>query len=90
MKHPTRPKSLTHLKTRAAETVREPGRAGEPVIITHRGVPMAQIQDISAFEETDETLALRKILALGDKQKEKGRVENAAAVVARLRGKARD
>lgn len=39
----------------------------------------------TSYEQTQETLALLKILALGNRQIEKGEVEPAAAVVRRLR-----
>lgn len=45
------------------------------------------LQDVVSFEETQETLALLKILALGQQDVETGRVKPVADVVARLRGK---
>ena len=45
------------------------------------------LQDVASFEETQETLALLKILALGSQDWEAGRVKPAAEVVARLRAK---
>jgi hypothetical protein len=43
------------------------------------------IQDVASYEETQETLALLKILALGSQQVEKGEVTPLADVVTRLR-----
>jgi hypothetical protein len=43
------------------------------------------IQDIESCEQTQETLALLKILALGTRQIEEGKVEPAAEVIRRLR-----
>lgn len=45
------------------------------------------MQDVASFEETQETLALLKILALGNQDVETGRVKPVAEVVARLRAK---
>lgn len=89
MKLSTQVKPISHLKAHAAEIVRKLARRGEPMIITQRGVAKAVIQDITAFEETQETLALLKILALGNRQVQEGKVEPAAAVIARLRRKGR-
>ena len=43
------------------------------------------IQDVKSYEETQEALALLKILALGDRQAEDGRVHKAKDALARLR-----
>lgn len=45
------------------------------------------LQDVASFEETQETLALLKILALGQRDVEDGRVKPVADVVASLRAK---
>ena len=45
------------------------------------------LQDIASFEETQETLALLKILALGNQDVAAGKVKPVADVVARLRAK---
>ena len=43
------------------------------------------MQDIDSYEQTQETVALLKVLALGIRQVEAGRVQPAADVVTRLR-----
>jgi hypothetical protein len=43
------------------------------------------IQDIESYEEMQETMALLKILALGTRQIEEGRVQPAMDVIKRLR-----
>jgi hypothetical protein len=48
------------------------------------------MQDIESYEQTQETMALLKILALGNRQIEKGKVEPAAEVIKRLRVHQRD
>ncbi len=47
----------------------------------------AVIQDVASFEETEETLALLKPLALGHRDVEAGRTKPARSVVQRLRSK---
>jgi len=44
------------------------------------------IQDIESYEQTRETMALLKILAMGNRQIEEGKIESAIDVVKRLRG----
>lgn len=54
-------------------------------MITQNGVAKAVILDVASYEETQETLALLKILALGNRQVEDGKVKPVADVVDRLR-----
>jgi PHD/YefM family antitoxin component YafN of YafNO toxin-antitoxin module len=59
----------------------------EPLVITQNGEAKAVLQDVASYEETQETLALLKILALGNQAVAAGKVQPVADVVARLRGK---
>lgn len=43
------------------------------------------MQDIESYEQTQETMALLKILALGNRQIEEGKVQPAADAIKRLR-----
>jgi hypothetical protein len=43
------------------------------------------LQDIATYEQTQETLALLKILALGNRQVDEGKVTSADIVFKRLR-----
>jgi len=45
------------------------------------------MQDVASYEETQETLALLKVLALGNREIDAGKVKPIAGVVARLRAK---
>ena len=47
------------------------------------------IQDIESYEETQETLALLKVLALGTGQIEEGRVKTAADAISDIRSSTR-
>jgi len=87
MKYSTRIKSISYLKANAAEIVRELAEQREPLLITQNGEAKAVIQDVASYESTQETLALLKILALGNRQIEEGRVVPATDVIGRLRAK---
>ena len=78
-------KSISYLKAHAAEILRTLGARGERLIITQNGEAKAVLQDIESYEQTQETMALLKILALGTRQIEAGQVSDAADVIARLR-----
>jgi hypothetical protein len=55
------------------------------LIITQNGEAKEVIQDIESYEKTLETMALLRILALGNRQIEEGKVQPAADVIKRLR-----
>lgn len=85
MKLSSQVKPISYLKAHTAEIVRTLGEHGQPLIITQNGEPKVVIQDIKSYEEAQETMALLKILALGNRQIEEGKVESAADVIQRLR-----
>ena len=85
MKLSSQIKPISYLKAHAAEIVRNLGEQREPLVITQNGEAKVVIQDIESYEQTQETMALLKILALGNRQIEEGKVQPAADVVKRLR-----
>ncbi len=87
MKLSSQIKPISYLKAHAAEIVRNLGKEREPLVITQNGEAKVVIQDIASYEQTQETLALLKILALGNRQVEEGKVQPAAEVIKRLREK---
>ena len=78
-------KPISYLKANAAEVARNLGKQQEPLIITQNGEAKLVVQDIESFERTEETMALLKILALGNRQVEQGKVKPASVVFKRLR-----
>ena len=78
-------KPISYLKAHAAEIVRKLGEQREPLVITQNGEAKVVIQDIESYEQTQETMALLKILALGIRQIEEGKVLSADDVIRRLR-----
>jgi prevent-host-death family protein len=80
MRYSTRIKPISYLKANAAEILRDLGKSG-PMIITQNGEAKAVIQDVVSYEETQETLALLKILALANQEIEEGKVEPLEDVV---------
>ncbi len=80
-------KPISYLKANAAKVLTELSEQRQPLVITQNGEAKAVLQDVAAFEETQETLALLKILAVGNQDLEAGRVKSVADVVARLRAK---
>jgi prevent-host-death family protein len=87
MRYSSRVKPISYLKANAAEVLAQLAERREPLVITQNGEAKAVIQDVASFEETQETLALLKILALGNQDIEAGKVKSVTEVVTRLRAK---
>lgn len=85
MRYTSRIKPISYLKANAAEVLDNLQEAREPLIITQNGEAKAVIQDILSYEETQETLALLKLLALGRQEAEAGKLEPMADTLSRLR-----
>ncbi|MDA7416247.1 type II toxin-antitoxin system Phd/YefM family antitoxin [Xenophilus arseniciresistens] len=87
MQYSTQVKPISYLKANAAEVLTQIAEAREPLVITQNGEAKAVLQDVASYEETQQTLALLKVLALGQQDVEAGRVKPVADVVKRLRAK---
>ena len=90
MRYSSQVKPISYLKANAAEVLANLAERREPMVITQNGEARAVLQDVASFEETQETLALLKILALGRQDIEASQVKPVAEVVARLRAKHAD
>ena len=87
MKLSSQIKPISYLKAHAAEIVRNMSGQGEPLVITQNGEAKVVMQDIESYEQTQETLALLKILALGTRQIEAGKVQSADKAIKEIRRK---
>ncbi|MHC1702031.1 MAG: type II toxin-antitoxin system Phd/YefM family antitoxin [Humidesulfovibrio sp.] len=77
---------VSHVKAHVSEIIgrmQEPGSG--PVIITQNGEARAVLMGIGEYEDMQESLALLKVLALGGRCVEEGRVSPAAAAFSRVR-----
>jgi len=88
MRYSRQIKPISYLKANAADVLQELEEQRKPLIITQNGEAKAVLQDVASYEETQETLALLKILALGSQQVEGGEVTPVSEVAKRLRSKA--
>ena len=87
MRYSTQIRPISYLKANAAEVLQVLEDERNPMIITQNGEAKAVIQDVASYEETQETLALLKILALGSQQVERGEITPITEVANRLRSK---
>ncbi|MBN2427529.1 MAG: type II toxin-antitoxin system Phd/YefM family antitoxin [Deltaproteobacteria bacterium] len=87
MKFSRQIKPISYLKAHAAEIVRNLEKQCDPLVITQNGEAKAVIQGIESYEQPQATMAMLKILALGTRQSEDGKVRTAADVIKGLREK---
>ena len=76
---------ISYLKANAAEVLLDLSARREPMVITQNGEAKAVLQDVASYEETQEMLALLKLLALGNQDIEAGRTKPAREVIDRLK-----
>jgi prevent-host-death family protein len=72
MRYSTQIKPISYVKSHAAELLDRIAEEREPIVITQNGEARAVLVDIASYEQTQETLALLKVLALADKEIEAG------------------
>ncbi|HEY4082197.1 MAG TPA: type II toxin-antitoxin system Phd/YefM family antitoxin [Burkholderiaceae bacterium] len=87
MRFSSQVKPISYLKANAAEVLAQLAEQREPLVITQNGEAKAVLQDVVSYEETQQTLALLKILALGQQEAAAGKLKPVGEVVARLRAK---
>ena len=84
MRLSTNVKPISYLKSHAAEIVKEITETREPLLITQNGVSSLVVQDVVSYEQTQQTMALLKIIAIGRRQIEQGQVKPMSEVFAEL------
>jgi prevent-host-death family protein len=59
-------KSISYLKSRAADLLKQINETHRPVIITQNGEPRAVLQDPESFEKMRNTIGILKLLSLAE------------------------
>ena len=77
-------KPISYFKANAAEIIKELNAHHGTMVITQHGEAKAVIQDIEEYERTQETLALLKMIAQGQKDLEAGRTIPAEQMIREL------
>jgi prevent-host-death family protein len=77
-------KPISYFKANAAEILRDLEEVREPMIITQNGEATAVVQDIASYEATQETLAMLKLIAVGRREIDEGKVRPAHDVLDEL------
>ena len=61
-------KPISYLKSHAADIIKDFATNPEPLIITQNGEAKMVVLDIQAYEQQQETMALLKLIAMGNKE----------------------
>jgi len=73
MKLSSQIKPISYLKSHTAEIVKTLTESREPLIITQNGEAKLVVMDVKSFEEQEDTMALLKLLAMGNQEIEEGK-----------------
>jgi PHD/YefM family antitoxin component YafN of YafNO toxin-antitoxin module len=84
MKLSTHVKPISYLKSHAAEIVKDLGESREAMLITQNGEAKLVVMDVKSYEEQEQTLAMLKLLAMGNREIELGLYRDAEQVFAEL------
>ncbi|MGJ7501044.1 type II toxin-antitoxin system Phd/YefM family antitoxin [Variovorax sp. ZT5P49] len=84
MNFSTQVKPISYLKSHAADIVKTLSDTREPLLITQNGEAKLVVMDVRSYEEHEATLALLKVLALGNREIEQGQFRSATDVFADL------
>ena len=68
-------KSISYLKANAAKLIEDANKNQKTFVITQNGEAKVIVQDIKAYEKTQETLALLKILSMSSENTERSKAK---------------
>lgn len=82
MKLSSQIKPISYLKSHTAQIVTELSESRQPLVITQNGEATMVVIDIKSYEERENTLALLKVLAMGNHEIAQGKFRDAEDVFA--------
>lgn len=78
-------KPISYLKAHASELIRDVSDNQKTLVITQNGEAKAILQDVKVYEQTQESLALLKMLAQSNKSLKDGKVKPAKQAFSDIR-----
>jgi len=83
-------KPISYLKSKTADAIREVNENHAVMVITQNGEAKAVLQDITDYEQTQESLALMKILSQSINSYQKGQHRSARQALSSVRKRIKD
>ncbi|MBL4911155.1 MAG: type II toxin-antitoxin system Phd/YefM family antitoxin [Alteromonadaceae bacterium] len=80
-------KPISYLKANAAKIAAELKDDGEAYIITQNGEAAMVVQSVTEYEQTQETLAMLQLVAVGEQEIASGQIVTAKQAFASVRSK---
>jgi prevent-host-death family protein len=80
-------KPISYLKSHASEVIRDVAENKKTMVITHNGEAKVILQDVKIYEQTQEAIALLKILALSGKNLKNKKYKSLDQTFKDVRGK---
>ena len=77
-------KSVTYLKSKAADLLKQINETGRPVIITQNGEPKAVLQDPKSYGNMRNAIGILKLLSQGEEDIKNGRSKPQKVVFERM------
>jgi len=77
-------KSVTYLKARASDLLKQINETHRPVVITQNGEPRAVLQDPESYENMRNAIGLLKLISLGEKDIKGGKSKPQGEVFAKI------
>ena len=68
-------KSVTYLKSRAADLLKQINETHRPVIITQKGEPKAVLQDPKSYENMRNAIGILKLISQGEEDIKQGKTK---------------
>lgn len=69
-------KSVTYLKSKAADILKQINETHRPIIITQNGEPKAVLQDPQSYENMRNAIGILKLVSQGEENIKKGKVKS--------------
>ncbi|MGB7297252.1 MAG: type II toxin-antitoxin system Phd/YefM family antitoxin [Candidatus Aminicenantales bacterium] len=80
-------KSVTYLKSRAADLIKQINATHRPVVITQNGEPKAVLQDPKSYEDTRNAIGILKLISRGEEDIKKGKSKSQDEVFVHIENK---
>ena len=77
-------KSVTYLKSRAADLLTQINETHRPVVITQNGEPRAILQDPQSYENMRNAIGLLKLISQGEEEIKKGKANSQKVVFQKI------
>ena len=83
-------KSITYLKSRAADLLKQINTTHRPVVITQNGEPRAVLQDPKSYENMRNAIGILKLISQGEEDIKEGKSKSQEDVFANIEKKLKE